>query len=59
MKKLLVTLVGCSMLLGAGCVDQVNVGKTLGAASDLGTAATTSDAELKSMSKAMRAQGDK
>lgn len=58
MKKFLFALLGCSMLLGAGCVNQVNVSKTLGAASDLGTAVTTSDAELKNVSKAMRAQGD-
>lgn len=59
MKNFLVILAGCSMLLGAGCVDQVNVSKTLGAVSDLGAAATASDAELKNMSKTMRAQGDR
>lgn len=59
MKKLLLSVLGlCLLAGGTGCVDQVNLTKVSGAVADLGAAATVNDAELKEMSRAMRAQGD-
>lgn len=58
MKSFLAACAGACLLLSAGCVDQINVTKTMGAASSLASAATTTDAELKQMSKAMREKGD-
>ena len=59
MKKFLVSALGCCLLvLGTGCVEQVNLAKVGGAVADLGAAATVNDEELKEMSRAMRVQGD-
>lgn len=58
MKRFLALFSGILVLLSAGCVDQINVAKTVGAIANLGTAVTLSDTDIKSMSKEMRAQGD-
>ena len=59
MKTMLLTLMGaCLLLASAGCVNQVNLSKLGGAASDLHTAATLSDEDLKAMSVRMRQKGD-
>ena len=59
MKKILLTFMGiCLLLAPTGCVDQINLSNLGGAASNLHTAATLDDAELKEMSVQMRKKGD-
>lgn len=58
MKRLALGLLSGLALLGAGCVDQINVTKATQAMAELSTAATLSDAQVKAMSQDMRAQGD-
>lgn len=58
MKRWAAGLLGGLALLGAGCVDQINVTKATQAVAQLGAAATLSDTQIKAMSKDMRAQGD-
>lgn len=57
-KMFLMLMGGCLLFASAGCVDQVNLGKLGGAASNLHAAATLDDAELKAMCVQMRQKGD-
>lgn len=59
MKKMLLTFMGsCLLLMSAGCVNQVNLSKLGGAASNLHTAATLNNEDLKAMCVQMRRKGD-
>lgn len=59
MKKMVLTCIGlCLLLAPVGCVDQVNLTNLGGAASDLYSASTLSDDDLKQMCVQMRKKGD-